>query len=830
MKNLLLFSFIALSTSSYAQSFDLWGVTASGGPANGGLVYKVDSNASSITTVKHFQKSPGSSPQYEKLCVGNNGKLYGMTNNGGKFGRGMIYEYDPVSNTYVKKIDFNSTNGSGPTSYLIRGNNGKLYGMTPNGGINFDGVIFEYNDSTNVITKLFDFDRLVSGGLPYGALLQASNGKLYGMTRVGGSLSNSGVLFEFDIATNVYTKKITFNATTSGRGAFGSLIEGNNGKLYGMTREGGTSNEGVLFEYDPVANTHAVKVNFAWAVSGSRPYGDLTLAANGKLYGMTPTGGAFSGGVLFEYDLATSTFTKRFDFRSSIFHSAIDGEEPYGSLVESANGKLYGMCSKGGVNGDGTLFSFDTLTNTLTKQIDFDVIQRGSEPLGTLTELSPGIFYGVSRRGGNSYISGALFEFNDSTSSFTRKIDFNSSTEGHTPAGSLFQASNGKVYGTCSIAGQNGSGVFFEIDPLTQAYTKRIDFDNTLTGRNPVGKLLQASNGKIYGVTKEGGTFGAGTIFEYDPTTNNISKKFDFNSGIFPIGGLIEVGNGKLYGMTQFGGTLGYGTLFEFDVNTNAYTRKLSFNSSIGSSPLGPLLEGRNGELYGLTSRGGTSNEGVLFEYNSIRNTFTKLYDFTATSGRYPMGALIFSSSGTLLGLTSSGGAHSAGTIFEYDTAISTFTKKIDLVFTGGSNPRGSLLKAQNGKYYGVTPGGGSHSVGTLFEYSLSTNTYIKKIDFDTLNGTFPVENLIEVDYTITAIPSEHDISSKKLVFPNPTNGLITISGINRNTIISIYDLKGRQLSTHSLEADQQLNLSNLTKGVYLIRIDDYVEKLIISR
>ena len=135
--------------------------------------------------------------------------------------------------------------------------------MTAYGGTDSRGVLFEYNPSTNGYTKKFDFDGTARGAIPYESLLEASNGKLYGMTCYGGS-SGYGVLFEYDPASNTYTKKLDFDGTNNGRYPNGGLMQASNGKLYGMASSGGVNDYGVLFEYDPSTNAYTKKARFRW--------------------------------------------------------------------------------------------------------------------------------------------------------------------------------------------------------------------------------------------------------------------------------------------------------------------------------------------------------------------------------------------------------------------------------------------------------------------------------------------------------------------------------------------------------------------------------------
>jgi uncharacterized repeat protein (TIGR03803 family) len=268
--------------------------------------------------------------------------------------------------------------GSFPNAGFCIAGNGKFYGMTPYGGKYSKGVLFEWDPVTNIYNKKLDFNGEENGSTPFGSLFQADNGKLYGMTYEGGA-DNYGVLFEWDPETDNYTKKHSFNGAVSGCNPSGSLIQAGNGKLYGMTRRGGLHGYGVIFEWDPATNIFSKLLDFNGTGNGAYPHGSLILAANGKLYGMTSRGGEDEGGVLFEWDPATNIFSKILDF---IVHGK--GAYPYGSLIQAGNGRLYGMTSRGGENEGGVLFEWNLLTKTYTKKLDF---QRYDHPVGDLLEV-----------------------------------------------------------------------------------------------------------------------------------------------------------------------------------------------------------------------------------------------------------------------------------------------------------------------------------------------------------------------------------------------------------------------------------------------------------
>jgi len=187
---------------------------------------------------------------------------------------------------------------------------------------------------------------------------------LWGMTRDGGA-DNFGCIFKVDANGENHELKFSFPSDGSlGQDPYASLVEFG-GKLYGMTRIGGTNNNGVLFEFDPTDNTYSKKLDFDASSTGSFPYSSM-ISYGGKLYGMVYSGGVYGWGILFEYDPLTNTYTKKFDF-----DGVNKGQTPYGNLLESG-GKLYGMTRGGGVNNMGVLFEYDPSSNSYSKKLDFD--------------------------------------------------------------------------------------------------------------------------------------------------------------------------------------------------------------------------------------------------------------------------------------------------------------------------------------------------------------------------------------------------------------------------------------------------------------------------
>jgi uncharacterized repeat protein (TIGR03803 family) len=729
-----LFAITGISRAQHSPM--LWGLTAQGGYDDLGTVFHYDpANNTHYLDHSLVSMSTGANPEKNDMVNGGGGKYYGMTTNGGSNLGGTLFEWDSTTNTYTKKVDFNSANGYFPKgSLLLYG--GKYYGMTSLGGANNKGVIFEWNPVTNVYTKKIDLSTAL-GGNPL-ASLSLYGVKLYGMASTGGA-NNKGVIFEWDPNTNVYTKKFDF-AAASGVSPNGSMVL-LSGKFYGMTYSGGSNNSGVIFEWDPSTNTYTKKIDLAVS-TGKNPYGDLTYFGT-KFYGLTNLGGANSCGVIFEWDPVTNVYTKKTDF------SIASGSYPRGSLSASGS-KLYGLTHNGGLNDFGVIFEWTPSTNTYVNKIDMSAT-NGKMPFGSVT-LIGGYFYGMTNQGG-TFDQGVLFRWDPSVNAFVKKLDFNSNNNiGSEPDGSLIFYS-GKFYGMTNRGGAYNFGVIFEWDPVTNTYAKKMDFDS-INGGNPQGALV-LNGTKMYGLTSNGGSNGKGVIFEWDPASNVYVKKFDMSAanGSTPYGSMLLYSS-KFYGMTNAGGAGGLGVIFEWDPVTNIYTKKVDLTFSNGCNPYGSLAVSGS-KLYGMTNYGGTDSLGVIFEWNPATNVYTKKIDLDTLKGGNPYGSLVLNGA-NFYGLAFRGGDNDLGTVFQWNPTTNVITKKIDFDNVDGSNPYGTLTLSASGKFYGTTAFGGNNNSGILFEWNPTGNVFAKKIDFGgntgPVYGSFPRMNQL-VEATVNQIP-----------------------------------------------------------------------------
>jgi hypothetical protein len=348
-----------------------------GYPPYFGNITKYDINGENPEMIHEFDGLHGLYPQ-GRLFMASNGKLYGTATQGGinetmipnfiENAYGVIYEFDPILNKFRVVYNFDATIFPRcPRIGFIEPIPGKLYGATANRLITYDintevttitghldylinselmkasdgniygTVIFEpqncpnsssssppYNGSiikinpiNNSINIIYSLDcNWEFGAKPSGELVEASPGKLYGTTYLGGLspggtvMDDFGVLFEFNILTNTYTKKKDFDNFTLGKRPY-PLAKGSNGKLYGVCESGGgptvcdpsPADRGTLFSYEPSTNTIEAVYTFAYCGDQVRYPSSLMKTSNGYFMGTIPNG------ALFKYDATTNTIT-----------------------------------------------------------------------------------------------------------------------------------------------------------------------------------------------------------------------------------------------------------------------------------------------------------------------------------------------------------------------------------------------------------------------------------------------------------------------------------------------------------------------------------------
>jgi len=412
---------------------------------------------------------------------------------------------------FTTLASFNATNGANPVAGLVQGFSGNFYGTAQVGGVNNDsGVVFEITPSGSQ-TTLYSFcsqANCTDGETPYAALVQATNGNLYGTT-FGGGANDSGTVFEITPAgklTTLYSFCSQANCA-DGAYAYAPLTQASNGAFYGTTYEGGANNEGTVFEISPTGKFRTLYsfCSQAFCTDGEYPRAGLIRAPNGNLYGTTEAGGIdgpFNGdGTIFEITPA-GKLTTLYTFCPQ--PGCTDGANPYAGLAQATNGSFYGTTFAGGAKNNGTIFemiaggSFTTLHSFCTWKNCLD----GADPAAGLVHATNGNFYGTTTSGGaNGY--GTIFE---SAPSGAMSILYNfcaqtNCSDGLTPYAGLMQATNGTFYGTTVGGGSNDVGTVFSLSmglaPFVETLptSGRVGASVVILGNNLTGTTKVTFNG-----------------------------------------------------------------------------------------------------------------------------------------------------------------------------------------------------------------------------------------------------------------------------------------------------------------------------------------------
>jgi uncharacterized repeat protein (TIGR03803 family) len=408
-----------------------------------------------------------------------------------------------------------------------------------------------------------------------------------------------------------FTTLINFSGT-DGSAPFAALVQGTDGNLYGTTENGGASGQGTVFRLTPTTLTTIYSFCAqSGCADGSQPQAALVLGSDGNFYGTTMFGGAISSfcvsgcGTVFKITPA-GLLTTLYSF--CVVSSCRDGSDPVAGLVQGTDGNFYGTTPTGGTYSQGTVFKITpggTLT-TLYRFCSTPPCTDGSAPLTALIQATNGVFYGTTSAGGLTN-NGDVFAIT-STGALTVIHSFDVS-DGQDPASPLLQAVNGSLYGMTEDGGTSSPpcdfdcGTIFELSP-PKSFKNLVNFDGP-NGSDPVySGLIQGSDGNLYGTTWGGGASSEGTIFKMTlggelTTVYSFCPPADCGDGV-GFNSIMQSTNGILYGTTVSGGTSNDGTLFSLDAGLRRFVQAVPTTGTAGSTVmiLGNELTGATGVTF----------------------------------------------------------------------------------------------------------------------------------------------------------------------------------------------------------------------------------------
>jgi uncharacterized repeat protein (TIGR03803 family) len=667
----------------------LYGTTYTGGTNNAGTVFRLNRDGSGYRLLHTFSTNAvdGTFPWRGGVIEGSDGALYGTTSGGGKSGAGTVFTLKKDGTAYSLLYAFSTTDDYGyfPASGLVQGSDGALYGTTGRGGTNDAGTIFKIDKDGGGYTPLYYFTGVGRGWPPMwftsNPLIEGSDGSLYGTASRGGGTNNAGTLFKINKDGSGFRVLHSFgNDDGDGADPAGGLLQASDGFLYGVTSlGGGTNNAGTVFKLKSDGSSYTLLHTFtADATGGLSPQMGLLEARDGTLYGATAGGGAGFQGTVFRLEKDGSGYRVLRNFWDADSTGG-DGGLPVG-LISGSDGALYGMTQSGGLNDAGTVFKLSRDGGGYTVLLTFGSTPvDGVFPQAKLLEGSDGTLYGTTL--GGTYGAGTVFKLSKDGTVLTILHSFTGvGGDGNSPFTALMESRDGTLYGTTGWGGvytnQNprGSGTIFRLNKDGSGYSILHSFAGT--GGNPrwPSALLEGGDGALYGTTAVGGDSQYyGTVFKLnkDGSGFRLLHSFGFvpGDGANPSSGLLEGSDGALYGTTSTG-TSNEGVVFRMNHDGSGYTILHTFDRAgvSGQDPIGGLVEGSDGALYGTTAYGGASTNlvwgvgwfgaGTVFRLNKDGSGFRVLYSFSndGSEGEIPQTALVQGSDGAFYGTTSHGG------------------------------------------------------------------------------------------------------------------------------------------------------------------------------
>ncbi len=389
---------------------------------------------------------------------------------------------------------------------------------------------------------LYRFTGGPDGSSPSSSLVTDASGNLYGTTSYGGRLGGTcanygcGVVFELTpSAGGGWQESVLYSFRGVPDGAYpsGNLVFDASGNLYGTTSRGGTGTScgstgcGTVFELSPSSGTWTETVlhNFKYDPDGALPAG-LTFDASGNLYGTTAGGGINTRGAAYSLSPPKQHGGKWNE--KVIYNFNGFGVIPNPGLVFDGQGSLYGtyyvldlqFCDVG----CGTVFKLKPARGQWTETDVYDFLgggNGGQPPAGVIRD-SQGNLYGTGALGGNNF--GIVFELKPSGSQWKETMlhnfcSRNNCADGSFPLAGLVMDGNGVLYGTTYWGGKGcgNCGVVFKLNHTGNAWQETVlhDFEGgDSDGVNPQENLILDGQGNIYGTANTPYKEGAGIVFE----------------------------------------------------------------------------------------------------------------------------------------------------------------------------------------------------------------------------------------------------------------------------------------------------------------------------
>lgn len=353
---------------------------------------------------------------------------------------GFIFRTDAQGDSLVLVHEFNLADGSGAgPARLVAAANGRLYGSSVLGGMHGDGLLFEFDPDTDSLRTVHHFQDGAPGLLfakpDHGVgLTEVAPGVLYGQVKPTYIVpAPPGRIFAFHTQTEAVSLVTAVPGFVGGpwNDAQNNYIKNGffkaaNGFVYtagarNSTCPGGQPDNGSIFRINPGTGAIATVYINPCNTSEGRLYNTPQIEQDGLLFG-TAAGGdgvVFPGnmngfGVLYSFDPQAQAYAKLHAFQGA----PLDGEDPHPALFAAADGKWYGTTERGGMHDRGTIYAYDPATGEASVRYHFQNTTHPAEvsfPGRLQLAVSNGKLYGTTRTG--------IFEFDPATDAVRKTVD-----------------------------------------------------------------------------------------------------------------------------------------------------------------------------------------------------------------------------------------------------------------------------------------------------------------------------------------------------------------------------------------------------------------------
>ncbi|MGV8041896.1 MAG: choice-of-anchor tandem repeat GloVer-containing protein [Thermoanaerobaculaceae bacterium] len=722
----------------------LYGTTRQGGSQDAGSVFRIGTDGTGFSVL--YSLSPTQSGRQPQGSVAPDGStLWGVTPYGGSGWGGTLFKLsvDGTGFEVVKAFGNQPLHGKTPLAAPVI-SAGEVFGTLSEGGQDNQGAVFRYRVSDASFTLLHSFSRYSAGGLhPHGDLL-LDGAVLFGMTSTSPNMGYGAVFRMNTDGTNFLELHSFAGGPNDGAVGEGSFVLAD-GFLYGLTRAGGLNDKGTVFRIATDGTGFQLLHSFGGSpADGAVPYGSMVRVGN-TLFGATSGGGLQDGGVVFRIDLDGTGYQILRSFAPYL----PDPVAPLGGMV-GEGGVLYGAGAWGGPDGLGCVYRVQE------NGADFQVLhsflgvpEDGANPGGPLI-LDDDALYGVTEKGGTNGF-GTVFKVGTDGSGLSLLRQFaGPPDDGARPVGALL-LDGATLYGATAEGGAHGVGTIFKVGTNGSGYQVLVHLSDA-DGANPVGSLV-LRDGFLFGASTSGGDKGSIFRVRTDGTELKMLQELHdtWQSSAAPNGPLTLVGD-SLFGTTMYYGGWGYGGVFTLKIDGSGFTYLRSFRSgsdSVGCLPWGGLtLEG--GVLFGTTSLCGGPG-GTVFRINLDGSGFQPLHALQASQseGSQPRGGLMVSGD-RVFGATRFGGVSEYGVLFALRKEV-TISGEVTM---GGNGLAGVHLLGLPGDP--TTDGSGQYSVSVPLRWSGTVTPTLGGHSFDPASRVYAdvqVDHTMQ-DYQATSCPT----------------------------------------------------------------------------